>query len=638
MFTFDEKKFFEPKPIEQTCPPLMSGHSFPEKVEYTSRMLRDTLERLQMFEKNMQDKYSDLMSIMTQDNVVFKELMQDAYSDFVSAVRSEINLFEANTDTVVTLFKKAVNARLDEHSKEYEAYKVELENMIADYENGIRAEADALVARVETAERYMKTHLNESVETLLSQMEADGSLVGVIDSKIMISAKQMGAVGDGVTDDSAAFQDAISECESTGKKLFVPAGEYLINTPLVLSKTIHIEGNDESSVVIKTNKDIPIFTINSESTSSAEWELRDTKFRSITLKGNGGEYGADSNGYGIRLGHEGTDKLYNVPFIVIENCRIEGFRKGVYLEGYGHSILNTYIRYCETGMELIHPEQVTINNSWIEYCALGFAVNNSKQYYGHNCQWYGGAIQRNKKGANIQNFYELFVNTYCENNSSYDFMLGDSADSSNYTKGVKNSTLNLNCAKSASDGAFAPVEVIASTNIKVNIACYDVAQTPHVSVGSYSKFVDVYALNDGGIPDDVTSYLNAKGDSAKTSRLFINGIMVRSSNGVLPKYSADVNASPFREDSIEYLSDANRYVESYHDSGKVIRLSNDSHSKIIVVNEATGGEILTISNNPSGEYKVITANIPVVLAGGVNIGGVVYSLWNDDGTAKLTAK
>lgn len=245
MFTYDEKRFFDSTAIEPCCPPTERPHSFPEKVEHTSRLLRDTLDRLLMFEKSMTDKYNDLMSVMTQDNVVFKDLMQDAYSDFVKAVRSEINLFETDTDTVVTVFKEAVNARLAEHSKEYDAYKVEINQIVADYEAGIRQEVNDLIARVDSAERYMKTHLNESVENLLHTMEENGGLTGVIDSEIVRSVKQFGAVGDGVTDDTIAIQTAINECSN----LFIPAGTYLVSATITIPSTPMI-GNEKRKTVI----------------------------------------------------------------------------------------------------------------------------------------------------------------------------------------------------------------------------------------------------------------------------------------------------------------------------------------------------------------------------------------------------
>lgn len=52
-----------------------------------------------------------------------------------------------------------------------------------------------------------------------------------------LTVKMFGAVGDGVTNDSAAIQKAIDFCETTSQKtLFFPPGDYLLNTPVQSSR------------------------------------------------------------------------------------------------------------------------------------------------------------------------------------------------------------------------------------------------------------------------------------------------------------------------------------------------------------------------------------------------------------------
>ena len=56
-----------------------------------------------------------------------------------------------------------------------------------------------------------------------------------------VSVKDFGAVGDGVTDDSSAIQDAIDSLGANGGEIYVPEGRYVINTGItVLNTTLHL--------------------------------------------------------------------------------------------------------------------------------------------------------------------------------------------------------------------------------------------------------------------------------------------------------------------------------------------------------------------------------------------------------------
>lgn len=64
-----------------------------------------------------------------------------------------------------------------------------------------------------------------------------------------INVKDKGAVGNGVADDTVAFQAAITSALTTKESIYIPSGTYVISSPLVASGAIKIFGDGASSVL-----------------------------------------------------------------------------------------------------------------------------------------------------------------------------------------------------------------------------------------------------------------------------------------------------------------------------------------------------------------------------------------------------
>ena len=82
--------------------------------------------------------------------------------------------------------------------------------------------------------------------TKVSFSMIDGAFVNVLD---------FGAIGDGTTDNSAAFQQAINYIGANNKTLYIPAGEYLINTQVEIvnaSNPITIFGQGKDTIIKTT--------------------------------------------------------------------------------------------------------------------------------------------------------------------------------------------------------------------------------------------------------------------------------------------------------------------------------------------------------------------------------------------------
>ncbi|MGB9619505.1 MAG: glycosyl hydrolase family 28-related protein, partial [Armatimonadota bacterium] len=84
-----------------------------------------------------------------------------------------------------------------------------------------------------------------------------------------VSVKDMGAVGDGKADDTAAFEKAIARSAETGAQVFVPFGKYRITRGLTLKSqvltgpAVGAWGADDVSMptIITCAKDVPAFRL-----------------------------------------------------------------------------------------------------------------------------------------------------------------------------------------------------------------------------------------------------------------------------------------------------------------------------------------------------------------------------------------
>lgn len=65
----------------------------------------------------------------------------------------------------------------------------------------------------------------------------DGTLLDEGGAYVNVRSQAFGATGNGTTPDDAAIQAAIDYAQANGRKVYIPAGTYLLNNPLVLTRT-----------------------------------------------------------------------------------------------------------------------------------------------------------------------------------------------------------------------------------------------------------------------------------------------------------------------------------------------------------------------------------------------------------------
>lgn len=167
------------------------------------------------------------------------------------------------------------------------------------------------------------------------------------------SVKDFGAIGDGVTDDTVAIQNAINACPIGGELLF--NGRFIITNELVINKQITIKGNSlqnpynpvNNCYIKQTTQTKSIFKLIAIDTlNTGNFAIYGSIFKNITLMGVSETNGCVSAIY--------TDTTVNSGNYVINNCVFE----------------NLTILYCQIGINLIGISYHNkFNNVWFYKCS-----------------------------------------------------------------------------------------------------------------------------------------------------------------------------------------------------------------------------------------------------------------------------
>lgn len=201
---------------------------------------------------------------------------------------------------------------------------------------------------------------------------------------VQINVMDFGAVGDGVTDDAAAFQAAIDATPYGGKLTIpTPATYYKIGTTLTINKAITIEGTGGSTVYraqmpcVKVSGSISAFKlVPTLDGYRFEYGVSGVKFNNLMIEGPE----INSRGlYAIFADESVNSGVYNILECDFSGVHIRYFETGIRLLGtvYLNSFYNTHVLWCGTGCHIDKVDGAAEGNSdQNRFFGCEFVLNN----------------------------------------------------------------------------------------------------------------------------------------------------------------------------------------------------------------------------------------------------------------------
>ena len=219
------------------------------------------------------------------------------------------------------------------------------------------------------------TELDSEKQNIIYTPAGTGAVSRTVESKLgeTVSVKDFGAVGDGVTDDTAAIQAAID----AGNKVFLPSGTYLVaGLNNDIASHIHLVGEFGTTLKL-SNIDSEILRIGEASDSwgtGGSATLQDISFEGVDVWNVAG--GSDT---------KGLIEIYNCARIRIDRVYVSKSKySGIYVKNCGYSsITNSAITDCV--FDCIFYDSTNINlavtTTHISNCQISTGLQSSVHLY-----------------------------------------------------------------------------------------------------------------------------------------------------------------------------------------------------------------------------------------------------------------
>ena len=236
-----------------------------------------------------------------------------------------------------------------------------------------------------------------------------GGVTETVEAKLAqtVSVKDFGAVGDGVTDDTAAFQSAVDYVASldNGGAIYIPIGEYSITSTVSMDRSadsslgrVSLFGEDQNGTRIVYSGSGDCFYIANSHTGTGEPNSSYQSISDMTILGP--SKAADSSAITVNL----------APFLRFSSLNIQGFDYGLYLQDadqfYAEKLT---IRFNNQGIfarKAASPGAASVqpNNHTYVSCSIGNNTTSGGSWFGGaDINFFGGDVEYNG-GSNALGF------------------------------------------------------------------------------------------------------------------------------------------------------------------------------------------------------------------------------------------
>ena len=222
-----------------------------------------------------------------------------------------------------------------------------------------------------------------------------------------------GAVGDGITDDTAAIQLAVNAALANASALYavyIPAGSYKVSSTINIGRCrIFGDGIDATRINPVISDGTPVF----KAVNAAFCFIED--LRIITANFNttnfvNGTINAQ-NCIGIEIDSSGGNYARN---FLIRDVLISGVKTGFKLDTFIGRVEGCYAFWCETALIGSLLNSVTLENCNFEGCRKYFEITNSVGLLFESCCFEGGAMASQSASTLDSSRGVAFVNLYLE--------------------------------------------------------------------------------------------------------------------------------------------------------------------------------------------------------------------------------